>query len=126
MISDSVAGKNPQAVTPGLRPITAFRGQPVALATPVGRIEIQQRSVGNNSVGIHVSMRLKIVTLDVLHIHCLGNPGHLVNIPRVPPHIRIIDNPPYVALEVGYVHGIERTSVTNKRISASVNVSPHR
>jgi len=48
-----------------------------------------------------------VVALDVIEAHRVGDAGHMVELPQIIRQVRIIIEPPQVALEVAVVHRIE-------------------
>ena len=71
------------------------------------RFEIEFRAFRHDAERIDVQVRFEIVALDMLHVDGPGHTRHLVDIPRISPQIRVIDNAPDVAFEMRYIDRIE-------------------
>jgi hypothetical protein len=73
----------------------------------VGRFEVDRGTFGDDARRVHRLLTAIVVLLDVIEVHGLGDSGHLVELSRVPPEVREIDEPIPIALEVPVVHGVE-------------------
>ena len=69
--------------------------------------EIDRRPGWHDPSRIDVPMALVIVPLDVPHVHGRGDTGHLVKVAQIAGKIRIVDDAPYVALEMTDIDRIE-------------------
>ena len=61
----------------------------------------------NDPVLVNVSVRREVMPLDVVPVYGLAHALHLVDLLRVVPDVRVVNDPPTVRLKVLHVHRIE-------------------
>ena len=61
----------------------------------------------NNSEGIDVVVGEIVMPFDMVHIHGPGNARLVIQLPQVPPQVRIINDSADIALEVKIIDGVE-------------------
>src|SRR6476660_2217471 len=71
------------------------------------RVKVERGTNGHDAARIDVTVAPVVVPLDVGQIDGRGNSGPLMELPRVRPDVRIIDQAAQVALEVAIVDGVE-------------------
>src|SRR5690606_3070375 len=82
----------------------ALAGQSLAV---VGAVQCQLRSLGNDAVGVDVAMACVVMAFDVGEIDGFGDARPLVELAQPVRQVRIILDPPQVALEVAVIDGVE-------------------
>src|ERR1700728_457892 len=73
----------------------------------VGRGEVDLRPEGDDPRRVDHCVGHVVVALDLVERNRLGDPGELVELARVAPQLRVVDDPPRVALEVPDVDRVE-------------------
>src|SRR3974390_1157164 len=77
------------------------------LAALCRRVEIQGRSQRYDTGRIYSAMAHVIVPFDMQKVHCRWDSGQLIDVARIGPEIRVIDDPPNVALEMSMIDRVE-------------------
>ena len=76
-------------------------------ARPCGSSQSMRRSDRHDPRRIDRLVAHVIVPGDMVEIHRLRHAGHLVELARIAPEVRIVDQPPAVALEVAVIDRVE-------------------
>ena len=69
--------------------------------------EIQRWTDRNDLARVNIVMCDVVVALDVIKVHCFGDPRLLVEVAKIGVEIGIIDDTADVALEVAMIHRVE-------------------
>src|SRR5512145_1822515 len=106
------ANKGPRDATPWIdwrtgrvrTHATRFVARSPTSSPPVRPVEINERPARHDPARVHPQMALEVVPLDVLEVDRPCDPRVLVQIAGVRPQVRIVREPPQIALEVVVVH----------------------
>ena len=80
---------------------------PTRSPAPVGRVPVLVGADGDDPARVDQGVGHVVVAADVVEAHRLGDAGRLVEVARVRPEVRVVDDPAQAALEVDVVDGVE-------------------